>query len=88
MSSRGRCQKIMGAQRQDRQRASGEARSKARQVRKAIEFLIAACALGVGGCGSGHSTEARIVVAGKASDTVPVGKLGSIGRASGLEKLR
>jgi predicted RNA binding protein YcfA (HicA-like mRNA interferase family) len=32
--------------------------------------------------------EDRIVVAGKDSDTVPVGTLGSIGRASGLEHLR
>jgi predicted RNA binding protein YcfA (HicA-like mRNA interferase family) len=32
--------------------------------------------------------EARIVVAGKDSDTVPVGTLGSIRRASGLEHLR
>jgi predicted RNA binding protein YcfA (HicA-like mRNA interferase family) len=32
--------------------------------------------------------EERIVVAGKASDTVPVGTLGSIRRASGLEQLR
>jgi predicted RNA binding protein YcfA (HicA-like mRNA interferase family) len=32
--------------------------------------------------------EARIVVAGKDSDTVPVGTLGSIRRASGLEDLR
>jgi predicted RNA binding protein YcfA (HicA-like mRNA interferase family) len=31
---------------------------------------------------------ARIVVAGKDSDTVPVGTLGSIRRASGLEELR
>jgi predicted RNA binding protein YcfA (HicA-like mRNA interferase family) len=30
----------------------------------------------------------RIVVAGKESDTVPVGTLGSIRRASGLEHLR
>jgi predicted RNA binding protein YcfA (HicA-like mRNA interferase family) len=30
----------------------------------------------------------RIVVAGKESDTVPVGTLGSIRRASGLEQLR
>jgi predicted RNA binding protein YcfA (HicA-like mRNA interferase family) len=30
----------------------------------------------------------RIVVAGKDSDTVPVGTLGSIRRASGLENLR
>jgi predicted RNA binding protein YcfA (HicA-like mRNA interferase family) len=30
----------------------------------------------------------RIVVAGKASDTVPKGTLGSIRRASGLEELR
>jgi predicted RNA binding protein YcfA (HicA-like mRNA interferase family) len=30
----------------------------------------------------------RIVVAGKDSDTVPVGTLGSIRRASGLEHLR
>jgi predicted RNA binding protein YcfA (HicA-like mRNA interferase family) len=30
----------------------------------------------------------RIVVAGKNSDTVPVGTLGSIRRASGLENLR
>lgn len=30
----------------------------------------------------------RIVVAGKNSDTVPVGTLGSIRRASGLEELR
>jgi predicted RNA binding protein YcfA (HicA-like mRNA interferase family) len=34
----------------------------------------------------GH--EARIIVAGKDSDTVPVGTLGSIRRASGLEHLR
>lgn len=32
--------------------------------------------------------EGRIVVAGKDSDTVPVGTLGSIRRASGLEHLR
>lgn len=32
--------------------------------------------------------EARIVVAGKDSDTVPAGTLGSIRRASGLEHLR
>ena len=32
--------------------------------------------------------DARIVVAGKDSDTVPVGTLGSIRRASGLEQLR
>jgi len=32
--------------------------------------------------------EERIVVAGKNSDTVPVGTLGSIRRASGLEHLR
>ena len=32
--------------------------------------------------------DARIVVAGKASDTVPVGTLSSIRRASGLEHLR
>jgi len=32
--------------------------------------------------------EARIVVAGKDSDTVPVGTLGSIRRASSLESLR
>jgi predicted RNA binding protein YcfA (HicA-like mRNA interferase family) len=32
--------------------------------------------------------EARIVVAGKGRDTVPVGTLGSIRRASGLEHLR
>ena len=32
--------------------------------------------------------EGRIVVAGKDSDTVPVGTLGSIRRASGLEDLR
>jgi predicted RNA binding protein YcfA (HicA-like mRNA interferase family) len=32
--------------------------------------------------------EDRIVVAGKDSDTVPVGTLGSIRRASGLEQLR
>jgi predicted RNA binding protein YcfA (HicA-like mRNA interferase family) len=31
---------------------------------------------------------ARIVVAGKDSDTVPVGTLSSIRRASGLEQLR
>ena len=31
--------------------------------------------------------EVRIVVAGKESDTVPVGTLGSIRRASGLEQL-
>ena len=30
----------------------------------------------------------RVVVAGKDSDTVPVGTLGSIRRASGLEHLR
>jgi len=30
----------------------------------------------------------RIVVAGKPSDTVPVGTLGSIRRASGIEELR
>lgn len=35
---------------------------------------------------SGHAT--RIVVAGKDSDSVPVGTLGSIRRASGLENLR
>jgi len=34
----------------------------------------------------GH--DARIVIAGKDSDTVPVGTLGSIRRASGLEQLR
>jgi predicted RNA binding protein YcfA (HicA-like mRNA interferase family) len=33
-------------------------------------------------------SEERIVVAGKDSDTVPVGTLGSIRRASGLEHLR
>jgi predicted RNA binding protein YcfA (HicA-like mRNA interferase family) len=32
--------------------------------------------------------DARIVVAGKDSDTVPVGTLGSIRRTSGLEHLR
>jgi len=32
--------------------------------------------------------EQRIVVAGKDGDTVPVGTLGSIRRASGLEQLR
>jgi len=32
--------------------------------------------------------EGRIVVAGKDRDTVPVGTLGSIRRASGLEHLR
>jgi predicted RNA binding protein YcfA (HicA-like mRNA interferase family) len=32
--------------------------------------------------------EQRIVVAGKNSDTVPVGTLGSIRKASGLENLR
>jgi predicted RNA binding protein YcfA (HicA-like mRNA interferase family) len=32
--------------------------------------------------------ETRIVVAGRDSDTVPVGTLGSIRRASGLEHLR
>ncbi len=32
--------------------------------------------------------DARIVVAGKNSDTVPVGTLGSIRKASGLENLR
>jgi predicted RNA binding protein YcfA (HicA-like mRNA interferase family) len=32
--------------------------------------------------------DARIVVAGKGSDTVPAGTLGSIRRASGLEQLR
>ncbi len=32
--------------------------------------------------------DARIVVAGKGSDTVPVGTLSSIRRASGLEHLR
>jgi predicted RNA binding protein YcfA (HicA-like mRNA interferase family) len=32
--------------------------------------------------------DARIVVAGKDRDTVPVGTLGSIRRASGLEHLR
>ena len=32
--------------------------------------------------------ESRIVVAGKDSDTVPVGTLGSIRRATGLEHLR
>jgi predicted RNA binding protein YcfA (HicA-like mRNA interferase family) len=32
--------------------------------------------------------EARIVVAGKDRDTVPVGTLGGIRRASGLEHLR
>jgi predicted RNA binding protein YcfA (HicA-like mRNA interferase family) len=32
--------------------------------------------------------EARIVVAGKESDTVPPGTLSSIRRASGLEQLR
>ncbi|MGD0980373.1 MAG: type II toxin-antitoxin system HicA family toxin [Solirubrobacteraceae bacterium] len=32
--------------------------------------------------------DARIVVAGKNSDTVPVGTLGSIRRATGLENLR
>jgi predicted RNA binding protein YcfA (HicA-like mRNA interferase family) len=32
--------------------------------------------------------EERIVVAGKDSDTVPAGTLGSIRRASGLEQLR
>jgi len=32
--------------------------------------------------------ESRIVVAGKDRDTVPVGTLGSIRRASGLEQLR
>ena len=32
--------------------------------------------------------EDRIVVAGNNSDTVPVGTLGSIRRASGLEELR
>lgn len=32
--------------------------------------------------------EDRIVVAGKDSDSVPVGTLGSIRRASGLEQLR
>jgi predicted RNA binding protein YcfA (HicA-like mRNA interferase family) len=32
--------------------------------------------------------EERIVVAGKENDTVPVGTLGSIRRASGLEHLR
>jgi predicted RNA binding protein YcfA (HicA-like mRNA interferase family) len=32
--------------------------------------------------------EERIVVAGKETDTVPVGTLGSIRRASGLEHLR
>jgi len=35
---------------------------------------------------SGHA--APIVVAGRDSDTVPVGTLGSIRRASGLENLR
>ena len=35
---------------------------------------------------AGH--EARIVVAGKNNDTVPVGTLSSIRRASGLEHLR
>jgi predicted RNA binding protein YcfA (HicA-like mRNA interferase family) len=34
----------------------------------------------------GHN--ARIVVAGKNSDTVPIGTLGSIRKASGLENLR
>ncbi len=34
------------------------------------------------------SREERIVVAGKGSDTVPVGTLGSIRRISGLEHLR
>jgi predicted RNA binding protein YcfA (HicA-like mRNA interferase family) len=33
-------------------------------------------------------SEVRIIVAGKDSDTVPVGTLGSIRRASGLENLR
>jgi predicted RNA binding protein YcfA (HicA-like mRNA interferase family) len=32
--------------------------------------------------------EARIIVAGKDRDTVPIGTLGSIRRASGLEPLR
>lgn len=32
--------------------------------------------------------EDRIIVAGKDSDTVPVGALGSIRRASGLKDLR
>lgn len=32
--------------------------------------------------------DARIVVAGKDSDTIPVGTLSSIRRASGLEELR
>jgi predicted RNA binding protein YcfA (HicA-like mRNA interferase family) len=32
--------------------------------------------------------QARVVVAGKDSDTVPVGTLGSIRRATGLEHLR
>jgi len=32
--------------------------------------------------------EARVVVAGKHSDTVPIGALGSIRRATGLEHLR
>jgi predicted RNA binding protein YcfA (HicA-like mRNA interferase family) len=32
--------------------------------------------------------DARIIVAGKDRDTVPVGMLGSIRRASGLERLR
>jgi predicted RNA binding protein YcfA (HicA-like mRNA interferase family) len=37
----------------------------------------------------GHpDRQARIVVAGKDSDTVPVGTLGSIRRASGLDELR
>jgi predicted RNA binding protein YcfA (HicA-like mRNA interferase family) len=34
------------------------------------------------------SEDARIVVTGKDSDTVPVGTLSSIRRASGLEHLR
>ena len=34
------------------------------------------------------SREGRVVVAGRDSDTVPVGTLGSIRRATGLEQLR
>ncbi|HUA74814.1 MAG TPA: type II toxin-antitoxin system HicA family toxin [Solirubrobacteraceae bacterium] len=37
----------------------------------------------------GHAgREARVVVAGKNRDTVPIGTLGSIRRATGLENLR
>jgi predicted RNA binding protein YcfA (HicA-like mRNA interferase family) len=63
---------------------------KYRDVRKALTdagwHVVGNAALTRSGARFG--SRARIIVAGRDSDTVPAGTLGSIRRASGLENLR